>query len=134
LICFNGDVGTQGAADGRHLVSPACAPSPNRDPTSLRRNSIRAEPWPEGTKQGITTQFHFSVVIAPQPGSAFSSEVENGSRQENASNQESRAAFRFFRSGGSGAAAASQRSSSAGGSNQFVSDKPPSITIAAPVT
>jgi hypothetical protein len=32
------------------------------------------------------------------PG-AFSSEVETGSRQENASNQESRAPFRFYRNG-----------------------------------
>src|SRR6266576_3157219 len=30
---------------------------------------------------------------------AFSSEVETGSRQENASNQESRAPFRFYRNG-----------------------------------
>ncbi|HXN89384.1 MAG TPA: hypothetical protein VN890_08540, partial [Methylocella sp.] len=30
---------------------------------------------------------------------AFSSEVETGSRQENASNQESRAWFRFYRNG-----------------------------------
>src|SRR5947199_10764812 len=32
-------------------------------------------------------------------GRAFSSEVETGSRQENASNQESRAPFRFHRNG-----------------------------------
>ena len=32
-------------------------------------------------------------------GRAFSSEVETGSRQENASNQESRAPFRFYRNG-----------------------------------
>jgi hypothetical protein len=37
-------------------------------------------------------------------GKAFSSEVETGSRQENASKQESRAPFRFHRNGkGSGA-------------------------------
>jgi hypothetical protein len=30
---------------------------------------------------------------------AFSSEVDTGSRQENASNQASRAAFRFYRNG-----------------------------------
>src|SRR5712672_425682 len=30
---------------------------------------------------------------------AFSSEVETGSRQENASNEESRATFRFYRNG-----------------------------------
>src|SRR5450631_1324137 len=36
----------------------------------------------------------------PQRGSrAFSSEVETGSRQENASNQESGAPFRFYRNG-----------------------------------
>src|ERR1035438_3870344 len=33
------------------------------------------------------------------PSRAFSSEMENGSRQENASNQESRAPFRFNRNG-----------------------------------
>jgi hypothetical protein len=33
------------------------------------------------------------------PTRAFSSEVETGSRQENASNQESRAPLRFYRSG-----------------------------------
>ncbi|QDW39203.1 hypothetical protein FFI89_019870 [Bradyrhizobium sp. KBS0727] len=35
---------------------------------------------------------------------AFSSEVETGSRQENASNQKSRAPFRFHRNGALGAA------------------------------
>jgi hypothetical protein len=46
------------------------------------------------------------VVAAPQGilglvrrARAFSSEVETGSRQENASNQESRAPFRFDRNG-----------------------------------
>src|SRR5258706_12791126 len=33
---------------------------------------------------------------------AFSSEVETGSRQENASNQESRTPFRFYRNGAQG--------------------------------
>src|SRR5258706_10927399 len=40
----------------------------------------------------IATAFHSSFR-------AFSSEVETGSRQENASNQESRAPFRFYRNG-----------------------------------
>jgi hypothetical protein len=36
---------------------------------------------------------------APLPPRAFSSEVDTGSREENASNQESRAPFRFNRNG-----------------------------------
>src|SRR6267142_5062147 len=43
--------------------------------------------------------FNSARSATNKTGRAFSSEVEAGSRQENASNQESRAPFRFYRNG-----------------------------------
>jgi hypothetical protein len=53
--------------------------------------------------------FKFELVQCLCPNRAFSSEVETGSRQENASNQEARAPFRFYRNGKGSRAAASTK-------------------------
>src|SRR5450759_5011273 len=63
-------------------------------PGFVSRSKMTARASLASTK---TPRIEFSVVI-----SAFSSEVETGSRQENARNQESRAPFRFYRNGALG--------------------------------
>jgi hypothetical protein len=59
-----------------------------------------------GCRGGVTPRVRPAATTAAK---AFSSEVETGSRQENASKQESRAPFRFNRNGKSSSVRASRR-------------------------
>ena len=55
----------------------------------------------QAPSETIAAQFAFLAARIEDPSAtmAFSSEMETGSREENASNQESRAAFQFNRNG-----------------------------------
>jgi hypothetical protein len=69
MICFNrdarslrtaGSLGTArslGTTDGRHFVSPTCAPHPKRIRRALGHDPIRAEPWLDETRRRINHAF-----------------------------------------------------------------------------
>ena len=70
--------------------------------------------------------FHHGMRHFQNRVRAFSSEVETGSRQENASNQESRAPFRFYRNGkGSSSPSARRRRRPATGLESPTRCRPP---------
>jgi hypothetical protein len=68
--------------------------------------SVDPVEWKIQTLRGQLLELGSAIRQLNQSGldRAFSSEVETGSRKENASNQESRAPFRFNRSGALGIA------------------------------
>src|SRR5450432_3320506 len=79
---------------------------PSQLKVRLRRGCRRFAPaarWPKffGVDSGKITEEPVAIAGRSLPG-AFSSEVDTGSRQENASNQQSRAPFRFNRNGALG--------------------------------
>jgi hypothetical protein len=98
--CADGSVGTSatqaGRGSGRGPSSAACPGRPLlniaiRNPAELSRFGTSCAP--------VNSASQGSCRFCAARSRAFSSEVETGSRQQNASNQESRAPFRFHRNG-----------------------------------
>jgi len=137
---FSLDTRNSGTVDG-HVATPTRAPKPNSSQPQ-GRYPIRAEPWPEETS---TMRFHSGVIIAPQPAEQRADARCRVARMQPTGRREAPPDDRLREIRGRPPVRIAipncaelhpgyESSSRSGGSNQFVSDRPPSTTIAAPVT